>query len=65
MPTTVTMMVASALMSGVTPSLTLDHTRISSVVAPGPEVKDVMTTDQPAMPAGSRGRVGRPKGQWA
>ena len=37
--TTSTMMVASALMSGVTPSLTFEKISIGRVVAPGPAVK--------------------------
>ena len=44
MPTTTTIRVASALMSGVTPSLTLLQIRIGRVVAPGPVVKLVITT---------------------
>ena len=43
------MMVASALMSGVTPSLTLLQIRIGSVVVPGPVVKLVMTTSSSEM----------------
>src|SRR4029434_11154178 len=35
--------VESALISGVTPRFTIDHTWIGSVVAPGPLVKNVMT----------------------
>src|ERR1700688_4718162 len=39
MVTTVMVMVASTLISGLTPSRTLENTTIGSVLLPGPEVK--------------------------
>ena len=41
--TTLIMIVAMALMSGVTPNLTLEKTNIGKVLAPGPEAKPAMT----------------------
>ena len=49
MPTSRTVIVASALMSGVTPSLTFDQISSGRVVLPGPVVKLVITTSSREM----------------